>query len=54
MKQIIIIYILGISLTMIVMSIGIFYCTIYFNSPKLLWFLLIPILISPSIKNIEE
>ena len=53
MKQILIAYVLGTVLAQIVMSICITYCTIYFNSPKLLWFLLLPILISPSIKDVE-
>lgn len=53
MKQILIVYVLGTVLAQIVISICITYCTIYFNSPKLLWFLLLPVLISPSIKDAE-
>ena len=53
MKQILIAHVLGTVLVQMVMSICITYCTIHFNSPKLLWFLLLPVLISPSIKDVE-
>jgi len=54
MKQILIVYVLGTVLIQIAMSIGITYCAVYFNSPKLLWFLLLPVIISPSIKKTTE